>query len=477
MARRLKVWYGKELPTTFHPSPTATAMTHRTTPPVSFSSVRRRELVAEFTAGPIPSDAGLLLLREAARRIGLPAALNAAVDDPRSPERIVHPQRTLLAQRVLGLAAGYEDLNDRGLPRRDPLWQAAADHPDVDGSAELASAPTLCRLENRIRRPDLLRTATPLVDQFLASFETPPAELTLDIAATDDPIHGGQEKHCFHGYYGHHGFLPLDVTCGSRLLAACPRPSNIGAEHHAAAILELLVARLRRQWPAVKVLIRGDGGFRDGRPMRWCDSHDIRYVFGPAKNAVPKRGAAEWIAQVAEAHRLDGRSHRVFGTLSHAAQTWDRPRRAIVKAEHLRGAGEGKSNPRHVVTNRAGDARALYEDVYGQRGDSENRIKEQQLGLFAGRTSCHAFPANTFRVLLAAAAYVPVEHIRRTALAGTALEKAEVGTIRLRLFRVAGLVVTSARRLVVRLSTSYVRRDLFALVARRLQTRPRIESS
>ena len=147
------------------------------------------------------------------------------------------------------------------------------------------------------------------------------------------------------------------------------------------------------------------------------------------------------------------------------------------KAEHLRGVGEGKSNPRYVVTNLAGDARALYEDVYCQRGDSENRIKEQQLGLFADRTSCHAFVANSFRVLLAAAAYVLVEHIRRTALVGTELEKAEVGTIRLRLFRVAALVVTSVRRLVVRLSTSYVWRDVFAEVARRRQSRPRSESS
>ena len=165
-------------------------MTQRTTPTVSFSTVHRRELVAEFTAGHITSDAGLLLLREADRRIGLTAALDAAIADPRSPERIVHPQRTLLAQRVLGLAAGYEDLNNHQLLRGDPLWQAATDHPEVDGSAELASAPTLCRLENRITRADLVRIATVLVDQFLASFETPPAELILDIDATDDPIHG-----------------------------------------------------------------------------------------------------------------------------------------------------------------------------------------------------------------------------------------------------------------------------------------------
>ena len=452
-------------------------MTHRTTPPVSFSSVHSRELVAEFTAGHITSDAGLLLLREADRQIGLVAALNAAIADPRSPERIVHPQQTLIAQRLFALAAGYEDLNDHQLLRTDPLWQAATDHPEVDDSAELASPPTLCRLENRITRHDLVRIATVLVEQFIASYTTPPTELTLDIDATDDPIHGQQEHHFFHGYYDAYCFLPLYVTCGSRLLVAYLRPSDIGADHHARAILKLLVTRLRQVWPAVKILIRGDGGFGRWRLMRWCDSHDIRYVFGLARNAVLEREAAEWMAWVAEAHRLDGQSHRVFGTLSYAAQTWDRPRRVIVKAEHLRGGDAGKANPRYVVTNMAGDAREVYEDIYCQRGDSENRIKEQQLGLFADRTSCHAFLANTFRVLLAAAAYVLVEHVRRTALVGTELEKAEVGTIRLRLFRVAALVVTSVRRLVVRLSASYVWQDMFVRVAQRLQSRPNVNSS
>ena len=197
-------------------------MTQRTTTSVSFSRVHQRELVAEFSAGHITSDAGLLLLREADRQIGLVQALNAAIADPRAPERITHPQSTLLA------------LNDHQRLRDDPLWQAATDHPEVDDSAELASPPTLCRLENRITRRDLVRIAAVLVDQFLASFPTPPAELTLDIVATDDLIHGNQEKNFFHGYYDHHCFLPLYVTCGSRLLVAYLRPSNIGADHHAA---------------------------------------------------------------------------------------------------------------------------------------------------------------------------------------------------------------------------------------------------
>jgi len=473
----LKVWYEKELPHNFTFLTPTTAMTHRTTPPVSFSSVHGRKLVAEFSAGHITSDAGLLLLREADRQIGLVAALNAAIADPRAPERIVHPQSTLLAQRLFGLAAGYEDLNDHQLLRNDPLWQDATDHPEVDGSAELSSAPTLCRLENRITRPDLVRIAAALVDQFVASFDAPPTELTLDIDATDDPIHGQQEKHFFHGYYDQHCFLPLYITCGSRLLVAYLRPSNIGADHHAAPILKLLVKRLRQAWPTVKILIRGDGGFSRWRLMRWCDSNDIRYIFGLARNSVLERESKEWLDRVRTAHASDGQSHRAFGTLSYAAKTWDRRRRVIVKAEHLRGGEDGKSNPRYVVTNLAGDARTLYEQTYCARGDSENRIKEQQLGLFADRTSCHAFLANAFRVLLAAAAYVLVEHIRRTALVGTELEKAEVSTIRLRLFRVAGLVVKSDRRSVVRLSTSYVWRELFVRVAQRLQSRPRAESS
>lgn len=446
-------------------------MTKRTTTPVSFSSVQQRELLAEFSAGHITSDAGLLLLREADRQIGLVQALDAAIADPRAPERVIHPQSTLLTQRLFGIAAGYEDLNDHQRLRTDPLWQAATDHPEVDDSAELASPPTLCRLENRITRRDLVRIAAVLVDQFIASFPTPPTELTLDIDATDDLIHGNQEKNFFHGYYDHHCFLPLYVTCGSRLLVAYLRPSNIGADKHARAIIKLLVTRLRQVWPAVKILVRGDGGFGRWQMMRWCDSNDVRYILGLARNPVLQRESAEWLAWVAEAYRLDGHCHRVFGTLSYAAGTWDRPRRVIVKAEHLRGGEDGKSNPRYVVTNLAGDARALYENVYCQRGDSENRIKEQQLGLFADRTSCHAFRANTFRVLLAAAAYVLVEHIRRTALVGTELEKAEVGTIRLRLFRVAGLVVKSVRRLVVRIAASFVGQDVFRLAAERLQSR------
>jgi len=454
-------------------------MTQSTTEPLSFSSANRRTINVNFEAGVLTNDAGILLLREADRQIGLFDAVDAAIPDPRSPTLTIHNQRTLIAQRILGIADGHEDLNDHDRLRRDPLWQAATDHPEVFGSATLASSPTLCRFENRIDRATNVRLAKILVEQFVASFDASPTELILDFDATDDLVHGQQENHFFHGYYQHDCFLPLYVTCGSRLLVAYLRSADVGAAHHAEAIVKLLVTRLRQSWPNVNIAIRGDGGFCRWKIMRWCDSHDVRYVFGLPRNAVLERDSKEWLEQVREANRLDGQSHRVFGTLSYAAGSWDRARRVIVKAEYLRGenGASGKMNPRYVATNMAGDPQAMYEVNYCHRGDSENKIKEQQLGLFSDRTSCRAFDANQFRVLLSAFAYVLVSHIRRTTLVGTELEKAEVGTIRLRLFRVAGLVVQSARRLVVSLSSHYPLSDVFRRVAMQLQTRPLAESS
>jgi len=444
-------------------------MTQRNRNPVALTSTRRRKLVAEFSGGSITSDAGLLLLREADRQIGLLDALDAAIVDPRHPLFIVHPQRTLLAQRVFGIACGYEDLNDHQHLRDDPLWQAATDHPGPDDCPTLASPPTLCRLENRITHATLVRLAGVLVETFIASYATPPDHLTLDFDATDDPIHGDQENRFFHGYYDNYCFLPLYVFCGSQLLVAYLRPANSGADRHAAAILKLLVARLRQVWPHVRITVRGDSGFCHWKLMRWCDSHDVRYVLGLARNAVLERQAAEWLDHVRTAYDIDGQSHRVFGTLSYAAGSWDRPRRVIVKAEHLRGPDGGKSNPRFIVTNTAGDPRTLYEDHYCPRGDMENRIKEQQLGLFADRTSCHHFLANQFRVLLAAAAYVLVDHLRRTTLVGSELEHAEVSTIRLRLFRIGALVKKTVRRLVIRIASSFPGQELFRRVAARLR--------
>ena len=304
--------------------------------------------------------------------------------DPRDPDLIAHPQRCLLAQRIFGIACGYEDLNDHQRLRDDPLWQTAVDHPGPDDAPQLASPPTLCRLENRVRRADLVDMAAALVECFIASHAAPPEELVLDFDATDDPVHGHQENRFFHGYYDAYCFLPLYVICGDHLLVAYLRPSNIDAALHSRAILKLLVRRLRQAWPDVRLVVRADSGFCRWRLMRWCDRHGVDYLLGLAKNAVLQRQATAWQEQAEQAFRgdADGQAHRMFGEFRYAAGSWDRPRRVIAKAQYLPG---NKANPplrRHHVS--AARRRRFTRTVYCQRGDMENRIQEQQRDLFAG---------------------------------------------------------------------------------------------
>jgi hypothetical protein len=369
----------------------------------------------------------------------------------------------MIAQRVTAIAMGYEDLNDHKTLRSDPAFQVAAGklpEPDIT----LASPPTLCRLENRVDRKALVAMAAVLVDQFIASHGDHPEHLLLDFDATDDRVHGRQEGRFFHGYYDHHCFLPLYVFCGDDLLVSYLRPSNIDASKHTRAVLKLLVQKFRAAWPTVKITIRGDSGFCRHRLMRWCDSQGIGYVLGLAKNPVLTRLARDEIERADRQFLRTGQPQRLFGSFAYAAATWDRPRRVIVKAEHnAQGA-----NPRFVVTNVPGDPQGLYEDVYCQRGEMENRIKEQQLDLFADRTSCHRFLANQFRLLLSSAAYVLVQALRRTTLVGTELARAQVGTIRLRLFKVAARVVVTARRVVFHLASSYPYQALFREVFARV---------
>jgi hypothetical protein len=436
--------------------------------PLHFSTLNRKPLLADFQGGRLTTDAGALILRETADRLGIVDAFNAVIPDPRHPVFVVHDQRGMIAQRITAIALGYEDLNDHQTLRSDPALQVAAGkvpNPDV----ALASPPTLCRLENRVDRKALVAMAAVLVDQFIASHREPPEHLMLDFDATDDLVHGRQEKRFFHGYYDKYCFLPLYVFCGDELLVSYLRPSNIDASKHTRAVLKLLVQKLRAAWPAVKITIRGDSGFCRWRLMRWCDSQGIGYVLGLAKNPVLQRLARDEIERAQRQLQRTGQPQRVFGSFAYAAVSWDRPRRVIVKAEHnAQGA-----NPRFVVTNVPGDPQEFYEDVYCQRGAMENRIKEQQLDLFADRTSCHKFLANQFRVLLSSAAYVLVQALRRTTLVGTELAVAQVGTIRLKLFKVAARVLVSVRRVVFQLSSSYPYQALFREVVSRAMNEPR----
>ncbi len=434
---------------------------------LSFASLGPQHVVADFQGGRLTTDAGALLLRETARKLGLFEALDAAIPDPREPALLIHDQQAMLAQRITAIALGYEDLNDHQTLRTDPALQLVAGRQPAE-DRPLASPPTLCRLENRINRVTLVKMACVLVDQFIAAHPEPPQHLVLDFDATDDPIHGKQERRFFHGYSDHHCFLPLYVFCGDELLVAYLRPSNIDAAKHTRAILKLLARKLRAAWPDVKLTIRGDSGFCRWRLMRWCDSNGIGYVLGLARNPTLERAARDEIDRAERQCRRAGQRQRVFGSFAYAAKTWDRRRRVIVKAEH---SAQGP-NPRFVVSNVPGEPRVIYEDVYCQRGAMENRIKEQQLDLFADRTSCHRFLANQFRLLLSSSAYLLIQALRRTALAGTELARAQVGTIRLKLLKVAARVVLSMRRVVFHLASGYPYQVLFRQVTARLSTEP-----
>ena len=326
---------------------------------VLFSSLGRQKVQADFAGGTRTSDAGGLLLREVDRKLGLIDALAECLTDPRDPAKVVHDQRTMLAQRIFGIALGYEDLNDHDELRHDPLLAVLADKPPQT-DAPLASSPTLCRLENRVDRAALARMSGVLVDQFIASFDTPPEELVLEFDPTDLPVHGGQEGRFFHGFYGHYCFLPLYVFCGSRLLVAYLRPSNIDAPLHTRAILKLLVGRLRQAWPQVRIVPRADSSFARWKLLRWCEKNSVFYVVGLARNQVLERLAAPFM-QAAEAEfQRTQRKVRHFHEIEYAAATWDRPRRVIVKAQRL----EQGPNVRFVLTNLPDAPQVIYDGRY-----------------------------------------------------------------------------------------------------------------
>ena len=434
-------------------------MTDCTQVPIEFPGFKRRRVEADFTGGEITSDGGVLFLREVDRRLHLIESVAAVMQDPRRRERCQHDLLSLLQQRVYGLALGYEDLNDHQSLRRDLAVQTA-----VNRDTLLASSSTLCRFENQADRNTAVRIHEVLVEQFIASFKRAPKRLVLDFDATDDAVHGNQEGRFFHGYYDHYCFLPLYVFCDRQLLVSYLRPSRIDAAKHAWAILALLVKRLRQAFPKVRIILRADSGFCRWRMLRWCERHGVGYIVGVAKND-RLNAVIEPLLTEAERHReVLGEKVRWFSDFRYAAGSWDRQRRVIAKLEVT---AQGR-NPRYVVTNLTGDSKRLYDRLYCARGDMENRIKEQQLDLFADRTSCRRWWANQFRLLLSSLAYVLMESLQRLALTGTDLARAYVGTLRLKLLKIGAVILKNTRRIRFLLSSSYPEQDLFRSVTARL---------
>lgn len=434
-------------------------MTNCTQTSIEFPALNRRRIEAQFCGGEITSDGGALLLREMDRQLGLLRSVDGVIPDPRDPRYIQHSQISLLRQRIYGLCLGYEDLNDHEQIRLDPAIQSA-----VERENELGSAPTLCRLEDRADRQVAVDLHGVMVNQFIESFKRAPRKLILDFDATDDRVHGQQEGRFFHGYYDHYCFLPLYVFCKEQLLVSYLRPSKIDGAKHAWAILALLVKRLRQKWPKVKIVFRGDSGFCRWRMLQWCERNDVGYIVGIAQNTRLNRQIADLLA-AAEREGMDPhRKVRRFTEFHYQARSWDRSRRVIAKIE-VTPLGR---NPRYVLTNLQGKPKDLYDKLYCARGDMENHIKQQQLDLFADRTSCHAWWANQFRLLRSSFAYILLESLRRLALKGTELARAYVGTIRLQLLKIGAVIIQNTRRIRFLLSSNYPHQKLFQTVVARL---------
>lgn len=434
-------------------------MTNCTQESFQFPAVNRRRVEANFHGGDITSDGGVLLLQQVDRRLGLTQALARAVADPRRQASCEHDSLSLMRQRIYALALGYEDLNDHQALRLDLAVQTA-----LGRGEDLASSSTLCRWENRADRETAVRIHAVMIEQFIRSFKTAPKKLILDFDATDDAVHGQQEGRFFHGYYDHYCFLPLYVFCRNQLLVSYLRPSKIDGAKHAWAILALLVKRLRQAWPKVKIIFRGDSGFCRWRMLSWCERHQVGYIVGIAKNKRLNALTAQLQRDAEACYTQLETKVRWFSDLRYAAGSWNRSRRVIAKIEHSAKGG----NPRYVVTNLSGDGKALYDRLYCARGEMENQIKQQQLDLFADRTSCHHWWPNQFRLLLSSLAYILLESIRRLALQGTELARVYVGTLRLKLLKIGAVILRNTRRIRFLLSSAYPNQQLFYHVAAKL---------
>jgi hypothetical protein len=446
-----------------------------------FHPQKRREIRAQFDGGAITSDGGGLLLREVEKRIGILRQFARCFTDYRNPDLIEHQVEQMVAQRVYGLALGYEDLNDHEELRNDPLLAVLVEKSDP-GRQVLAGKSTLNRLEltketasrkERYKKIVLDHGAVDrlLVEVFLQAHREEPKEIILDLDATDDPLHGKQEGYFFHGYYGHYCYLPLYIFCGEFLLGARLRSSNNDASSGSVEELQRIVAQIRSAWPQVRIVVRGDSGFCREELMAWCEAEGVDYLLGLAKNERLKAAIKKEMAEAQARYQETERAARLFKEFVYQTrESWSCARRVVAKAEHL----EKGENPRFVVTSLSAEqwpAQALYEEHYCARGDMENRIKEQ-LMLFSDRTSTHYLRSNQLRLYFSSIAYVLLQMLRRLGLKGTELAKAQCSTIRHKLLKIGALIRITVRKVWVSLAGGYPFVALFQQIYEKLGAVP-----
>jgi len=438
-----------------------------------FERSGRREIVARFDGGTISSDGGAFLLRQTDKRLDLLRRFAECFLDGRNQALVEHSISEMISQRVYGLALGYEDLNDHEQLRIDPVFGILA---GKDNLAEpLAGKSTLNRMElgtginDRYKKITFWKEVVDelLVNVFIESHEKAPAEIVLDIDTTDMPLHGKQEGRFFHGYYDNYCYLPLYVFCGDHVLCARMREANHDAAFGCLQEIQRIVKQIRAAWPEVKIVLRGDSGFCRNQLMSWCENNDVDFLFGMARNKRLRRIIGQQMHEAAVQWNQTGKPARVFSEFQYGTKKtkqggWDRERRVVAKAEHI----DGKENPRFIVTSLTSErwaAQPLYEELYCERGDMENRI-EEQFSLFADRVSAETIRANQLRLYLSAAAYILVSGLRRVGLKGTELAQAQVSTIRTKLLKIGAQIRVSVRKVWVSMASSYPWQGLYQQV-------------
>lgn len=459
---------------------------------LKFHPILSRNVIAKFDGGSITSDAGALLLREVEERTHTIKRLSQCFKDYRNPNRIEHTVEELLKQRIYGIAMGYEDLNDHEILRNDPLLGILCDKKDPNGldrknkrdkGKATAGKSTLNRFELTPKNEESIGRYKKIVacpekidalflDLFIESYKSPPKEITLDLDATDDPLHGSQEGRFFHGYYKNYCYLPLYIFCEEQLLCARLRTADRDASDGSIEELERIIKKCREKWPHVRVIIRGDSGFCRDAIMEWCEANDVDYVLGLAKNSRLKNAIIEEMEEAKKICEETGDAARVFKDFQYKTKnSWSKERRVIGKAEYL----ERGENPRFIVTSlkqECWNSSCLYEKLYCARGEMENRIKEQQLYLFADRTSTALFRSNQLRLYLSSFAYVLMQWLRNFALKGTVMAKSQCFTIRLKLFKIGAQIRLSVRKVWVSMSYGYPFGEILEKVLARLHQIP-----
>jgi hypothetical protein len=434
------------------------------------SSIAGKAVRAAFDGGRLTSDAGVLVLAEIERRLGIAERLVRCLEDPRSPDRVQHTLAEMIRFRVLLIAAGYPDANDCDALRSDPAFKMAVGRLPESGP-DLCSQPTMCRLENLPTATALKRMMAAMVELFCDSFAEVPRRIVLDIDDTEDRVHGDQELALFHAHYDGRCFLPIHVyeAVTGKPVAVILRPGKTPDGAEVALVLRHVIRRIRARWPRVDILVRGDGHYGRPEAMAWCERERVGYVFGLAGNKVLLRHVAA-LAEEAAVSRIEGEADKVrrFGEFAYAAKTWNTERRVIARIE---ASGRG-SDSRFIITNLAGTPRWLYEAVYCARGQAENLVKAHKLHLASDRTSCTKATANQFRLVLHTAAYWLLHTLRTLAPRRSFWRAAQFDTLRLALIKVAARVTELAARIRLALPSSYPYRRSFVLLATRAARPP-----